>query len=82
MHWVGGFLFLLFGALIFVGVVMLVMWAVRASHGGGAPGAASMHHRPVSAVGHDEAVAIAKRRFASGEIDKGQYDEIMQSLNG
>lgn len=32
------------------------------------------------AVGHDEAVAIARRRFASGEISKEQFDEIMKAL--
>lgn len=32
--------------------------------------------------GHDEAVAIAKRRLASGEITKDQFDEIMRALNG
>lgn len=77
--WLGGALFLFFGILIFVGVVMLVIWAVRSSH---RHGAAVAMHRPVGAVGHDEAIAIAKRRFASGEIDKTQYDEIVRSLNG
>jgi len=76
--WFSGLLFFLFGALILVGIVLLVIWAVRASGGGhtavggGAP--------PSGAAGHDEAVAIAKRRLASGEITKEQYDEIMRSL--
>jgi len=37
---------------------------------------------PVAMPGHDEAIAIAKRRLAGGEITKDQYDEIMRALNG
>jgi uncharacterized membrane protein len=37
---------------------------------------------PAAAPGHDEAVAIARRRFASGEITKDQFDELMRSLVG
>jgi uncharacterized membrane protein len=32
--------------------------------------------------GHEEAIAIAKRRFANGEITKDQYEEIVQTLGG
>jgi len=70
---------LFFGALVVAGVVLLIIWAVNASSplpaaGGGMP-------RP-GAVGHDDAVAIAKRRPASGEITKDQYSEIMSALGG
>lgn len=72
--WVGGLLLLIFGTLILVGVVLLIVWAVRAS-GGHSP--ADQH----TGVGRqDEALTIAKRRFASGEITKEQYDEIVQTL--
>ena len=76
--WFGGGMMLLFGVLVLVGIVLLVIWAVRASHGqhaadgGMAPSA--------GASGHDEAVVIAKRRLASGEIDKAQYEELMHTL--
>lgn len=75
--WFGGLLFLLFALLICAGIVMLIVWAVRASGSHGASGATPP---PTGAVGHDEAVAIAKRRLASGEITNEQYDEIMRSL--
>jgi len=76
--WFGGGMMLLFGALILVGIVLLVIWAVRASGGGHrAAGGASP---PPGVAGHDAAIAIAKRRLASGEITKEQYDEIMRSL--
>jgi uncharacterized membrane protein len=77
--WFGGLLMLLFGALIVAGIVLLVIWAVRAS---GGHGTTSAPPQPPGAVGHDEAVAIARRRLASGEINKDQYDEIMRALGG
>lgn len=76
--WAGGALMLFFGLLILAGIVLIIVWAMRASSG---------HHAGAGPVApgvaaHDEAVAIAKRRFASGEIDKTQYDEIMRGLSG
>ena len=75
--WFGGLLMFLFGALILVGIVLFVIWAVRASGGHGAAGGSSPHP---GEVGHHEAVAIAKRRLAAGEITKEQYDDIMRTL--
>jgi putative membrane protein len=77
--WFGGLLMLLFGALLIAGIVLLVMLVVRAS---GAHTAAGGPNAARGAAGHDEAVAIAKRRFASGEITKDQFDEIMRTLGG
>ena len=77
--WFGGFLMLLFGALIIVGIVLLVLWAVRASSG---HAAASGQAPPAHLIGHHEAVAIAKKRLASGEITAEQYDQIMKALGG
>lgn len=81
LGWHGaGLLMMVFGLLVLVGIVLLIMWAMRASGGG--------HHHthgappPVQPGGHDEAVAIARRRLANGEITKEQYDDIMRSLNG
>ena len=75
--WFGGLLMFFFGALVITGIVLLIIWAVRAStHHPSAGGGAV----PPGAVGHDEAVAIAKRRCASGEITTQEYDEIMRAL--
>jgi uncharacterized membrane protein len=75
----GMLMMLFFGALVIAGVVVLVVWVVRSSSGRAHPaGMAS----PPSTAAHDEAVAIAKRRYASGEITKDQYDEMMRSLAG
>ncbi|MDZ4178243.1 MAG: SHOCT domain-containing protein [Coriobacteriia bacterium] len=78
--WFETLIMFFFGALVIAGIVLLVIWAVRAStHHPSASGGASP---PPGAAGHDEAVAIAKRRLASGEINKDQYDEIMRALGG
>jgi uncharacterized membrane protein len=61
--WFGGLLVLLFGALIIAGIVLLVMWAARVSSGHTTANAPTEHP---GATGHHEAVAIAKRRLASG----------------
>lgn len=73
----GALLMFLFGALIIVGIVMLIVWTGRASGGHGTSAATPS---PPGGVGHDEAVAIAKRRLASGEINKDQYEELMRVL--
>lgn len=76
--WFGAVLAFLFGALVVAGIVLLIVWAVRASSrqsaagGPPAPGAA----------GRDEAVTVARRRYASGEITAQEYDEIMRTLGG
>ncbi|PKQ16555.1 MAG: hypothetical protein CVT67_03925 [Actinobacteria bacterium HGW-Actinobacteria-7] len=77
----GGILMLVLGALFVAALVLLVIWAVRASSGHHG----MAHHAtppPLGAVGHDEAVAIAKRRLASGEITSEQYAEIVRTLGG
>ena len=81
--WFGGLLMLLFLGLLVALIVVLVMWAIRASHGHGSHGKTAdtgSQPLPSGAAGHDEAVAIAKRRLASGEITPEQYAEIMRAL--
>ena len=77
--WLGVLFMLLFGALVLVGIVLLVVWMVRASTGGQHMGASASHS---ANTGHDEAIAVARRRLASGEISKEQYEEIMRTLGG
>ena len=80
----GGLLWILF----VVAVVMLIMMLVRRAgmmHGHGpmthdmhghGPMGAGMAGGPAAPVA-DEAVAIARKRFASGEITKEQFDDLM-----
>ncbi len=77
--WFGWFVMLFFGFLLFVGVILLVVWAARASSGGGR---SVEGPTPPATKGDDEAVAIARRRLASGEITPEQFDEIIRALGG
>jgi len=75
----GGLLMLLVGALFIAGIVLLVLWAVRAS-GLHAAGNTPLAAPQSGIAGYDEAVAIARRRLASGEITSDQYTEIARTL--
>lgn len=81
-----GWVLMVVGWVLFVaGVVALLVWIARRSyrhdHGGMMPG---MHPGTGGTISgaptHDEAVAIARKRFAAGEITKDQFDEIMTAL--
>jgi uncharacterized membrane protein len=78
------FLMALFTLLLIAGVALLIIWLIRASgthstaHNAGTSQASGMHP---AEVGHHEAVSIAKKRLASGEITKDQYEEIIRALN-
>lgn len=74
--WVGLVIMLVFWALVIAAIIMLIVWALRTASGRG--GAGPMQ----PPAPHDEALAIAKRRFASGEITKEQYEEIARALKG
>jgi putative membrane protein len=68
-------LFVFFGLLVIVGIILLVVWAARssgrrASPGGGQP------------TGADSALESARHRYARGEIDKEEFDEIRRTLTG
>lgn len=78
--WLGGVLMLVFGTLVVAGIVLLVIWAVRTAAGHGPhPGTV---HPTTSVAEHDEAVAIARRRLASGEITTEQYNDLLRTLGG
>lgn len=77
----GGLIVLLFGVVMIAGIVLLVMWAVRGSHGHGSAMTAGPPPPHPGEAGHHEAVAIAKKRLANGEITKEQYEEIVRALS-
>ncbi|HEY3317969.1 MAG TPA: SHOCT domain-containing protein [Coriobacteriia bacterium] len=52
-----------------VGVILLVVWLARL----GSPAGRQWG-------GSDEALEVARRRYAAGEITKEQYDEIVHTL--
>jgi putative membrane protein len=63
---------LLWWLLVIAGVVVLVVWAVRASS---PRGTGSSPHGP-------DALEIARRRYASGEISKEQFEQLRKDLGG
>lgn len=76
--WFVSLFMLFFGLLVLAGLVLLVVWAVRASGGSGSSGGTGSSH---ASTGTDEAIATVRRRFASGEITKEQYDEMIRLLS-
>jgi putative membrane protein len=68
----GGWVSLFFGLMVLAGIVLLVIWAVRAMSGAG--------QHPQMPPRVDDACAIARTRLAKGEITKEQYEEICRVL--
>lgn len=79
--WLGGsgtsgLLLLLFGALVVAGIVLLVVWAARA-------GTRHQTVAPTAGVPRpDDAVRVARERFAKGEITQEEYENIVRALGG
>ena len=61
---------LLFWLLVVVSIVVLIVWAVRRSTG---QSSGPSHHEP-------DALEIARRRYAKGEITKEQFEQFRQDL--
>jgi putative membrane protein len=75
MNGYGGSWMMEFGLLwwlLIAGVVVLIVWAVRASS---RQGTGSSPHGP-------DALEIARRRYASGEISKEQFEQLKKDLGG
>lgn len=72
-HWGFGFGHWIFGVavwlVIVIGVVLVVMWLVRAVRGPGQ-------------LKQDSALEILKRRYASGALTHEEYDERRRELEG
>ncbi len=66
---------LMFG--FFVGVVLLVLWLIRASH----YHSGKIGQTP-SMGGPSKALEILQERFARGELTKEQYAEMKKTLEG
>ena len=74
----GGLMFGFFALLVLVGIVVLVIWAVRTMGGSGS------HHAPQGPPAVrplDDACSIARTRYAKGEITKEQYEEMCSTLS-
>lgn len=70
MHWGMGWMMLcaFFGVILLAGLVALVVWAIRTSGKGRGPAG-------------ETAVDILKRRYASGEISREEYERMKQDIS-
>lgn len=81
----GGMLMMFFGLLVFIGIVLLIIWAIRQATDHGRTGE---HVQPTvrylgqypTTPSDDAAIAAARHRYAVGEITKEQLDEILATL--
>ncbi|HET9017682.1 MAG TPA: SHOCT domain-containing protein [Thermomicrobiaceae bacterium] len=64
-----GIVMLAFWAVVIAGIALLVVWLVRQSRG-----------RQATADGDDRALTILRERFARGEIDAAQYEQMRRTL--
>jgi putative membrane protein len=65
----GGWIGLLFNLAIIIGIVILVVWAVKRFTSGGV------------STGSQTPREILQARYARGEITRDQYQQILQDLN-
>lgn len=71
-------LMMLFPLLVIVGIVLLIIWAVRKGTDGHDDHDRWRGDRDEART--DEALDTAARRYAAGEITREQYDEIVSVL--
>ena len=69
----GGLIGLIFNVAIIIGIVILVVWAVRRF----TSGTANWNQTP----GGQTPREILQARYARGEITRDQYQQILQDLN-
>jgi putative membrane protein len=69
----GSGVWMIFGGLLslafLIGLVFLVIWGIN-----------QINRRPTSGGGGDNALTIARERYARGEITQAQFDEIKRNL--
>ncbi len=74
--WFAMGIMMFFWVLVIVGVVLLIVWVVRAASGPGDGGYQGRSREP----GRDSALEIARERLARGEIDPEEYERIKNAL--
>ena len=69
MGWFGGIFMIVFWILVIVGLIFMVKWLMQAEKKGKEDGEIK-----------SRAIEILKKRYASGEIDKSQFETMKQDL--
>lgn len=69
MGWFGGIFMIVFWILVVVGLIFIVKWLMHTEEKG----------KEDSEIG-SRAIEILKERYASGEIDKSQFETMKQDL--
>lgn len=78
MMFFGG-LSMIFGLLILLGVLALGVWLlIKAFSGGGTQRAGSLLSSTMGS--HESALDILKKRYARGEINQAEYEEMRRQL--
>jgi len=73
MGWIGGLIGMIINLAIIVGVVVLIVWAVRRFTSGAANGRQS--------GGNQSPREILQARYARGEITREQYQQMLSDLS-
>ena len=84
-NWFGALLMMVLWVAVVAAIVLLIVRMIRHDGSGHGPMMMrGMHHdgpgMTPPPAGHDEAVTIARKRYASGEITKEQLEEILKTL--
>ncbi len=69
--WWWGLIMMIFWLLILIGLVLLVVWAIR-----------QIVHREGVPTGTSRALEIVQERYARGEISREQYEQMRRDLLG
>jgi uncharacterized membrane protein len=65
----------------FLGIaIALVVWLVRSTGGGQRTGQAALAAPNVAAARCDDATELLKRRYATGEIERSEYEQKLKDL--
>ena len=65
-----GWIYMLLGMLLIAGIVLLIVWLVRQSSAGSAG----------SSNREETAMDILKKRYAKGEIDKEEFEQMKRDI--
>ncbi len=71
-----GLLMMLFGLLVFAGIILLAIWAIARLAGSERQTSTTTSSSP------EDPLAILQRRYARGEITREEYERIRSDLKG